>query len=198
MHVMTPGARGVTLLVAALAAALAVGGSAAQATRFPPSGVRFLPDVGARPGTKVLLFVETNRGTLRNLSFRAARDVVAEVPRSTHSYTVGRLITHGGRRPLVMPAGSTGRRPVTLLHRGSLRVVLRSSNSRHDGDKAFLSVDGLPRASTLVEIEFDGLGRGIIGPPHDCPNHPTLVARVERRGAPAVNVANSSSCRPSK
>jgi hypothetical protein len=146
------------------------GGGAPVATTFgltatdcPPAGM--FADLDVRLGRSAhgseleawSAFESDTGPTMRSVGF-AGSGVGARIPAGARGRVAGTLKTDAGKTyPLRVPRAGT-----TLLHRGSLRVVL------HPGAKRFLMVNGLPAGVRDVSLRLVGRGGGQLIARHGC------------------------------
>lgn len=184
----------ITLLALVSLAAFA---ASASAIKFPPNGLRFFAEAGVRPPSRTLITVETNRGSLNDLSLRAVRDLTVKVTRSMEGHVVGQLTVGSTKQQLVMPRGAStlrGHRRNVVLSQ-TPRVVLHALPIRGlHGGPVLLSITGLAADTRSVSVTLDGAGRGLIGVTHGCPVKPTFRLYAQRRGASPVAVNSGVSC----
>ena len=173
-------------LAGLLAATLATLG-ATDALAASSHGLRFTADPAS---ALTVLKVETERGQLDSLSFRATETVRSGAPATALGRRVGTLeVGTTSIRQLRLRMPSRRSREMTLAESGSLRVVLRPE-ARH-----MLSVYGLPDATKTVSITLNKNGRGIIAAvKRRCPGTVATGLFAQRTGATDVKLKDTIRC----
>lgn len=166
-------------------------------------GLGFFADYGGlhMPGTRGFVSLETGPGAIRSFSLYAVRNVEVTVPRGARGRTVGEMTLLRSRNPgpnlpsppytLTMPR-HPGRSAVELIRGRTAHVVLRPRGAGHG--RPLLTVSGLPRFTTQVEIVFRGPGAHILAMRTACPGRTTVRAKVSRSGAAAATAVTDLRC----